>query len=204
VSETVTILLSQLQATSWQEWLSLVTGIGYAVLAVRHSRWCWVSGGVSSLLLIWLAARAQLPMQAAMQSVYVLFAIYGFWRWSPAAGRAAVPPVSTLPPIVHGVMVALMVLAVLTLAPALGRYTEAAWPRADTAVMLVSFYATWLTAASKLENWLYWIAVNAASTALYGSRGLLLVALLYLVYGVIAVVGWREWRKMQRMPRATP
>lgn len=198
------ILIRQLRATSWQEWLSLVTGIGYALLAVRHSRWCWVSGGISSLLLIWLAARAQLPMQAAMQSVYVVFAVYGFWRWSPAPERVSAPSVSTLPMTTHGAFAALIVVAVLALAPTLGRYTEAAWPHADTAVMLVGFYATWLTAASKIESWLYWIAVNAASTVLYGNQGLLLVALLYVVYGVIAVVGWHEWRKLQRMQRAAP
>ena len=59
----MTALLQQFQAVSGLEALALLTGIGYAVLAVRHSRWCWVSGAVSSALLAWLASRQQLPMQ---------------------------------------------------------------------------------------------------------------------------------------------
>lgn len=200
MGEWLTVLARQLQATSWQEWLALGTGIGYAVLAVRHNRWCWVSGGVSSLLLSWLASRSQLPMQAVMQAAYVLFAAYGFWRWSPAAKSAAGPRISTWPWSHHAALLALLALAVGVLAPRLGNLVTAAWPHVDTAVMLLSFYATWLTAASKLESWLFWIVVNIASVILYAAQGLQLAALLYVIYGVIAVFGWREWRSMSRIP----
>jgi nicotinamide mononucleotide transporter len=165
----MTVLLQQFQAVSGLESLALFTGIGYALLAVRHSRWCWVSGAISSVLLAWLAARQQLPMQAIMQASYVAFSIYGFWSWSRIA-----------------------VLCLLA-APRLALVTQAAWPRLDTAIMLASYLATWMTAASKLENWAYWIVIDLSSTLLYSAQGLQLAAVLYVVYAGIAIFGLRSW-----------
>ena len=86
----------------------------------------------------------------------------------------------------------------LVLSPALAEATGASWPRLDAAVTGASLLATWMTARSVLENWLYWFAVNAASMFLYGVQGLSLVAGLYVVYFIIAVFGWREWLAQYR------
>ena len=189
----MTALLQQFRAVSAAEALALLAGIGYAVLAVRHNRWCWVSGAVSSALLAWLAARQQLPMQAIMQASYVAFAVYGFWSWTRSAASAASPPVTTWPLRWH--LLGLLCIAVVCLlaAPWLARYTQAAWPRLDTAIMLASYLATWMTAASKLENWAYWIVIDLSSMLLYSAQGLQLAAVLYVVYAAIAVVGLRSW-----------
>ena len=189
----MTALLQQLRAVSAAEALALLTGIGYAVLAVRHSRWCWVSGAVSSGLLAWLAARQQLPMQAIMQASYVAFAVYGFWSWTRSAASAASPPVTTWPLRWHLLGLLGMAVVCLLAAPWLARYTQAAWPRLDTAIVLASYLATWMTAASKLENWAYWIVIDLSSMLLYSAQGLQLAAVLYVVYAAIAVVGLRSW-----------
>ncbi len=189
----MTTLLQQFQAVSAAEALALFTGIGYAVLAVRHSRWCWVSGAVSSALLAWLAARQQLPMQAIMQASYVAFSVYGFWSWTRSATSVASPPVTTWPLRWHLLGVLCIAVVCLLAAPWLARYTQAAWPRLDTAIMLASYLATWMTAASRLENWAYWIVIDLSSMLLYSAQGLQLAAVLYLIYAVIAVVGLRSW-----------
>jgi nicotinamide mononucleotide transporter len=189
----MTALLQQFQAVSGLEALALLTGIGYAVLAVRHSRWCWVSGAVSSALLAWLAARQQLPMQAIMQASYVAFSIYGFWSWTRSATSAASPRITTWPTRRHLLSLMSIAVACLLAAPWLARYTQAAWPRLDTAIMLASYLATWMTAASKLENWAYWIVIDLSSVLLYGAQGLQLAAVLYVVYAGIAIFGLRSW-----------
>jgi nicotinamide mononucleotide transporter len=195
-------LLTEVRAIGGLEALALLTGIGYAILAVRHSRWCWLSGALSSGLLAVLAAQQRLPMQAIMQAVYVAFAVYGFWSWTAGATNAAKPAVTTWPLSRHLSALLLVALATLLTAPLLVVYTQAAWPRLDTAVMLGSFLATWMTAASKLENWPYWIVIDLASAVLYSAQGLKLAALLYLIYAVIAVIGWRSWWSRWRASRA--
>ncbi|MFN5012152.1 MAG: nicotinamide riboside transporter PnuC, partial [Gammaproteobacteria bacterium] len=86
------------------------------------------------------------------------------------------------------------------------RLTDAAWPTLDAAVTLGSLLATGLTARALLDNWVWWIVVDAASLVLYASQGLVFVALLYLVYMVIAVIGLRDWGRRLRdaPPQAAP
>ena len=64
--------------------------------------------------------------------------------------------------------------------------------------MVLSLSAAWLTARGKLENWLYWIAIDAVQAWLYTAQGLAFTAFLFLVYLVIASVGFIEWSKTYR------
>jgi len=193
-------LLEQAQASSPLEWLALAAGLGYAVLAVRRDRRAWIFGAVSSAVLAWLAAGARLPLQAALQTVYVAMAVYGFRTWTRQADAADAGRVQIQrwPLRRNGAALVAVALGTLALAPLLARLTDAAWPTLDAAVTLGSLLATWMTARALLDNWVWWIVVDAASLVLYASQGLVFVALLYLVYMVIAVIGLRDWSRRLR------
>jgi nicotinamide riboside transporter PnuC len=75
-------LWAGLLSTSLLEAVAVLLSLVYVVLAVRRSRWCWVAGGVGSLIYVWLFARARLPMQSLLQVWYVGVAVFGFLRWS--------------------------------------------------------------------------------------------------------------------------
>lgn len=182
--------------SAWVEYAAVLTGIGYALLAVRRNRWAWVFGGFSSALLAWLAAGSGLPLQSALQTLYVGMAVYGFINWS-ADGRGD-PAVTRWPMAWHVAALALIAILALGFAPQLASSAGASWPRLDAAVTCASLLATWMTARTILENWLYWFVVNAASIVLYGAQGLRFVAVLYLIYFVIAIFGWRAWHARWR------
>src|SRR5690348_3201324 len=71
-----------LQATSPPEAAAVALALAYAVLAVNRSRWCWVTGGLSSAITIYLALHVRLPMQAALNVYYVVISVYGWWHWT--------------------------------------------------------------------------------------------------------------------------
>jgi nicotinamide mononucleotide transporter len=193
-------ILQAAAASSPLEWLSLIAGVGYALLAVRRNRWCWVFGAVSSAILAWLAFHGQLPMQSALQVCYVAMAFWGFWQWS-RAGDGDQLAISTWPLRVHVLLLCAIVVLALLLAPLVADLTSAAWPRIDTATMLASLLATSMVAIAKLENWLYWIIIDAVSVFLYGAQQLWLPALLYLLYLGIAISGYIAWRRRWRAQR---
>ena len=191
-------IVEGLHASSPAELLAVLAGLVYGVLAVRQDRSCWLFGGLSSAILAVLAARARLPMQALLQLVYVAMSVYGFRHWSRgarvAAATAVAMPIGVWPLRVHLAIGLGVAAGTWLLAPAVAAWGAAAWPRLDTATMLASLFATWMVARLRLENWLYWIAIDAVSLYLYAAQGLVFVALLYLVYLLIAVFGWFEWR----------
>ncbi len=59
--------------------------------------------------------------------------------------------------------------------------------------------ATWLLARVYVENWAYWILIDATSIYLCIAQGRVAVAALFAVYLCIAVVGlagwWKTWRQ---------
>jgi nicotinamide mononucleotide transporter len=191
-----------LRASSLAETVSVLAGLAYGVLAVRQNRLCWVFGGVSSAILAWLAARSRLPMQSLLQVAYVVMSVYGFLRWSRQTDGAASLTIRWWPWRVHVGIGFVIALLTWSLAPWIAATTQAAWPRLDTATMLASLLATWMVARMRLENWLYWIVIDAIAVFLYGSQGLMFVAVLYFVYLVIAVFGWFEWRARLRLQSA--
>lgn len=183
-------LLEGLLATTWPEGVAVVLGLAYIVLVRQRSRWAWAAGGASAVLYTWLFARADLPMQAGLQVYYVGMSVYGWWHWSRPGTTARI---STWPWRWH----ALAIGGVLLLSGAVARWlsaeTQAAWPYLDSATTLASLLATWLVARMKLENWAYWIVIDAVLAFLYAAQGLVFTAALFLLYLLIAAAGFRTW-----------
>lgn len=186
-------LLTDLRATSALEAAAVICGLIYVVLAARRNRWCWLFGGLSSAGLAWLASRSALPMQAALHTFYVVMSVYGFHRWSAERDAGGQLKTGWWPWPRHLVAWCAIIAATLVSAPWLARYTQAAQPMLDAACTYGSLLATWLVARARIENWLYWIVIDAALGVLFATQGLALVALLYFTYLAIAAVGFASW-----------
>ncbi|MEJ0098364.1 MAG: nicotinamide riboside transporter PnuC [Pseudomonadota bacterium] len=190
----LTELWAGLKATSLVEWIADATGVVYALLVMWQRRSGWIFGGVSCLILTVLFWKVHLPMQALLQLSYVVAAVYGWWSWSKAEGMR---PISLWHWRGHLVALAGCVLVSLLLAHFLAH--ESAAPFVDSLVFCLGILATWLLARVYLENWAYWILIDAVSIVLSFRQGLVSVALLYVLYMGIAISGllgwWKTWRK---------
>ncbi len=180
----LTELWTGLKATSIVEWIADATGVAYALLVMWQRRSGWVFGGVSCLILAVLFWQVHLPMQALLQLSYVVAAVYGWVSWSKAGGMQ---PISLWHWRGHAMALAACVLVSLLLAHFLAH--ESAAPFADSLVFCLGIFATWLLARVYLENWAYWILIDAVSIVLAFRQGLVSVAVLYVLYLGIAVSG---------------
>jgi nicotinamide mononucleotide transporter len=199
----IAAVIAGLKATSALEALSVLLGLAYLLLAVRRDRWCWLAGGASSAILVYLSARARLPMQAALQVYYVAMSVYGFWYWSAREG-AAERNVTTWPLRLHLAALGAILFASVVSARLLAAETRAAWPYLDSLTSWSSLFATWLVARVKLENWVYWFVIDAALAFLFAAQKLYFVALLSIIYVGIVVVGFLSWLKPYRQRQAAP
>jgi nicotinamide mononucleotide transporter len=188
-----------LKATSAIEWVAVATGFAYALLIMLRRRIGWVFGAVSSLILALLAARARLPMQALLQLSYVGAAVYGWWSWSRSSAQ---PVIRWWHWRGHAIGIAACLLVSLLLAQLL--QDESAFPFIDSLAACVGLLATWLLARVYLENWLYWIAIDAVSIYLFFTQGLVSTAVLYVLYFSIAVIGFFGWRRGWQKAQAAP
>jgi nicotinamide mononucleotide transporter len=166
-------------------------GVAYILLAIREHRLCWIAGGISTAIFAAVFFRAGLPMQAALQVVYVAMSAYGWfaWRKSPSSAPARRWPFRR-----HLVALAAIALATAASAPLVSRHSLAAAPVADSLATWASLFATWLLARRVIDTWLWWIAIDCGLAALFATQELLPTAALYLAFALLAVAGWRSWR----------
>ena len=92
-----------------------------------------------------------------------------------------------------------MVLALSLLSgSALSAYTDAVNPFLDSFTTWGAVITTWMVARKILENWVYWLVIDAVSIFLYLDRELYLTAALFAAYIVIALFGLQQWLKHYR------
>jgi nicotinamide mononucleotide transporter len=179
------------------EILAMLTGAGYAILAARRNRLCWVAGAVSSACAALLAGLRALPMQSALQVFFVGMSVYGWLSWTRSSTEGELR-VGLWPHSWHlGAALGLIALTFVS-ARVLAAETEAAWPLLDSLTTWFSLLATWLAARAKLENWLYWIVIDGVLVFLFYVQGLPFLALLNVLFIAIAAAGYIAWRRRLR------
>jgi nicotinamide mononucleotide transporter len=185
-------LLRELYATSAVEMLGVALGVLYVLLIYRRNRLGWLAGAASSIIYVYLSARARLPMQSALQGYYVVMSVYGWRNWTRTESQQG-GGIGRWPLRKHALAVAAILLVSALVAQWLRRETHAAWPYLDALTTCTSLFATWLLARLKLENWLYWLAADSVTAYMFGVQGYPFTSGLFLTYMVIAVFGYRSW-----------
>ena len=69
-------------------------------------------------------------------------------------------------------------------------------PFLDAGVTVFSVLNTILMARKVLQNWLYWIVIDAAAIVLYAQTGYYATIVMFSVYLVLAFLGYINWMKL--------
>jgi nicotinamide mononucleotide transporter len=185
----------QFAALSLPEVLAVALAIAYLLLAIRQNIWCWLCAAISSAIYIYLFFDARLYMESALNGFYFLMAVYGWYAWNSGSAQSADLPVCVWPMRVHGIAIVSIAAVAGISGFLLQRYTDAALPYVDSLTSFAAVWTTFLVARKVLENWWYWLVIDAASVAIYWSRDLQLTALLFVIYLLMIPFGLWNWRR---------
>ncbi|NNF02327.1 MAG: nicotinamide mononucleotide transporter [Bacteroidia bacterium] len=186
-------MLSQL---SISETIAVITALVYVLLAARSNIWCWFWGIISCSFWAYSAFfDYDLYVDALLQVFYVLIAFVGIYQWKYGSKSNANLEISVLRKNMH----VMIVIGGLVLSAIVGfffaEYTQAAATYLDSFTTIFSVIATILLVRRVLENWVYWIIVDATYIYLYASRGGILFTALFVIYTAMAIYGYYNWRK---------
>ena len=170
---------------------SIVSLIGVA-LGITGKRITWPWWALSSALYGIFFLQYDLYASAALQIVFIVAAILGWFGWEPTGAKPG--PLTNKYRIV---IIASILLATLALAPVL-KSLGAASTYVDAILFFGSFAAQMLMVYEKYESWVIWLVVDAGYVALYASQGLHFTTLLYVVFTVLAALGWSKWYAAHR------
>ena len=166
------------------------------VLTIKEKITCWPVAIVGILAYLVVFIRARLYADAALQPIYVVQNIYGWWYWSHGGVRGqGEAPIVVLNWRRRAAWLAGTAAASLVVGACLARWTNAAAPYADAMLSTTSLVANWLLARKVLENWWLWIAVNIGYVFLFWKKQLSLSAGLYAILLALAAAGLIEWQR---------
>jgi len=180
------------------EILAVVMAIGYLLLAIRENIWCWFCAAISTSCYIWLTFGAKLYMDAALQVFYLAMAGYGWFVWVSGRADGHEKAVVTWPIRVHATALAAVWVVATINGYLLDTRTDAAFPYLDAATTWAAVWATFLVARKVLENWWYWLVIDAVYVFLYWARDLKWTAGLFVFYIVLIPFGIKAWTRSMR------
>jgi nicotinamide mononucleotide transporter len=186
--------------TAMQVWevLAVVLAITYVVLAIRQNIWCWAAAAASVLIYLFVLFHSKLYMQSLLQLYYLAMAAYGWYHWRRPRAAGGQLPVTTWPWRAHAIAIGVVLSLVYVSVEVLTRYSDSPLPHLDALTAWGAIVATFMVARKVLENWLYWLVIDAVSIWLYLERGLYFTVGLFCVYLVMVVIGYRSWRASMR------
>jgi nicotinamide mononucleotide transporter len=201
IASVLSTIFEAARSTSFIEWIAIVTALIYVVLATRENKWCWSFGIISAALYIYINFGIKLYLDAWLSLYYCLVGIYGWYAWIkqfPKREESEKKSASSLRNIT------LMQLGIAILAGIAGtfilgilsdRFTDSPLPYFDAALTSFSLVATFLTTQKILENWIFWVVIDAAYVLIYWNRLLPFTAVLFLIYTFVAAYGYFKWKK---------
>ncbi len=196
-------VLSAMQAMSGWEVVAVILALAYVLLAVKERIECWYAALISTAIYTFLFWDVSLLMESALQVYYLVMAVYGWWQWRHHANKNEDLHIHTWSAQQHLAGISAIVVISIVSGYLLTKNTSAALPYLDSFTTWASVYTTYMVTKKVLENWIYWVVIDAISIYLYIDRGLYLTAILFVLYVVIAIYGYMQWLKRYR-EQATP
>ncbi|MDX2359635.1 MAG: nicotinamide riboside transporter PnuC [Crocinitomicaceae bacterium] len=199
-----------LQSSIW-EWIAVITSVLYVIFAARKMIICWLFAIITSGLYIYICFSYNLYLETILQVFYLIMGVVGWVLWNnKTSGKPTqksedllddFPTINKKGEITrwrvttHVINIVISGVLTLLLGMAFSDYTDQENPFIDAFTTVFSLVATYMVIKKVLENWLYWIFIDAVSIYLYADRGLYLSAVLFAFFTVLAVIGYISWRR---------
>ena len=201
MSNLLTTLGGYLINLPWLELVAMLLALAYVVLAAQGSIWCWPAAFISTAIYTVIFYDVSLLMDSALNVYYLVMAVYGYWIWQRKPQHQQSTPLLAIvswQPTWH--LKACIVLTIISfvLGYIMANNTTASFPYLDTFTTVFAVFATYLVTQKVLENWLYWVVIDAISIYLYIEKGLIPTTVLFVIYVVIATYGYFKWQNIYK------
>ena len=193
-------ILTELALLPTRQWLALLTGLAYVILAAREHLSCWLFGVFSCALIAYDDFFSfQLYSDGILQIFYVIMGFIGLYQWRFGGQRNSALKISEISWQQHILILLAGTLLSFPVGYLFNHYTDAAFAYVDSLTTVFSVFATVLLIRKIRSNWLYWIVIDLVYVFLFSQRSGLLIAVLFAIYAVVAIHGFSVWGRRVRV-----
>jgi len=178
----------------------IAAGLGFIAifLQIKQNVWYWLVSIIMVSMYIYIYIDARLYADMSLQVYYLIISFYGWYMWlygEKLNDHKTQLSVSTISQNLLVILTSISIVLFFIIAWILLHFTNSDLPYWDSFTTSLSFVATWMLARKKIENWLIWIVVDAASVGIYLYKELYPTAVLFLFLTLLAFVGYSKWKK---------
>lgn len=202
--EFITQVLSGFTAMSHWEYIAVALSMAYLLLAIKENLWCWPAAFFSTFIYTIMYWNGALLMESLLNFYYMYMAVFGWVVWRKGKANQAQRLITSWPVNRHVILIVLTTLASLAIGYVMQNYTHADFAYLDSFTTCFAVVTTYLVAKKVLENWLYWIVIDAASMYLYYEKGYYPTLVLFIFYTVMAAWGFKTWYEEYEQSQAKP
>jgi len=200
----VTQILSGFTAMSHWEYIAVALSMSYLLLAIKENLWFWPAAFFSTLIYTIMYWNGALLMESLLNFYYMYMAVFGWVVWRKGKANQAQRLITSWPVNRHIILIVLTTLVSLAIGYVMQNYTHADFAYLDSFTTCFAVVTTYLVAKKVLENWLYWIVIDAASMYLYYEKGYYPTLVLFVFYTVMAAWGFKTWYEEYEQSQAKP
>lgn len=188
-------------SVSWVELIGTLFGLVSVYLASRANILTWPTGIVNEIFLLILFFQVQLYADMFLQVYFVIVTIYGWYYWGARPQDEDISTMAFHERLFFVVGIIVMAIVIGFIIRDLHIYgpnyfkIRAAYPFADSFVMVLSIAATFLLAKKKIENWILWLIADMISIVLFFKKEIYFLSLEYVIFLFIASYGLYNWKR---------
>lgn len=202
----------QLLGSTPAEIIATLSAIFGVWLIARQNILGWPLGILWAALSAWLAfTQWQLVSDGILYLAYIPIQLYCWGVWLRRGTQDEQPFTPTwLSPKKQGLLIAGAVLAIVLWAAGISALAnQASWIPApallwrDSTTTVLNFFAQFLQARKRMENWVGWLIVNLLGIHIYWVKGSPVYSIQYAFFLILGIYGWVQWRKSLQAGKAT-
>ena len=175
---------------NWLEVTAVYTSYICTFMCVHQTRWNYPIGVLTTLLYTILFYQWEMYAIGAF-NLYLVFSLtYGWFRWGPDNQTRPVTKIEGrwwLGYISIGLAIWFAISTIST-------YFQVPITNVEIIITVLSGVAQFMLDNKKIENWIFWIAVNLLSIWFYYQGGLYLVTIQYVFFLFNALYGYYKWK----------
>ena len=187
---------------NYLEIIGAVTGLLYLYFSVKQNIWLWPVGLITSAFYIIVFYNSQLYADMSLNIYYLIISIYGWRHWLLRKDNVYHKSIkiSSLDPkewtiyLAAATFITIALGLILVNMPQKLGFKPSSVPWWDAFLTAGSIVATWMLARKIIEQWLWWILIDAISVGVFFYKGLYSTVILFVVNTLIAIIGYIKWK----------
>jgi nicotinamide mononucleotide transporter len=185
---------------SYVELIGTLFGLFSVYFASKANILTWGTGIVNEIFLFILFFQVQLYADMFLQIYFFIVTLYGWYKWNSKAVVTKISEIGfrnkmfLMVSILVGTLISGFLFSNIHLYLPTYFKIQAAYPFADSFIMVSSIVASVLLAKKKIESWYLWIAIDLVCVVLYFNKGIFFLSIEYFIFLGLASYGLYHWK----------